>query len=391
MKTLCIYHRVDLDGKMSAAIVQKYFIDQKFCSVCEQTLHKNHAGSTQCCGGMTAATESDFIGWHYGDAIPDMSEYEQIIMVDISFPIDVMSTILETKQNFIWIDHHASMYNIIEHFDLAEIVSPKGIRSTQFAACELTWKYFFPDETMPDIVRLLGRYDCLTDAELAQKCDDHMQIKEFQYATKIIMDDYKKAYEILRVCLVNNVILDDIKATGRIVYEYLCSAAKQTYDSGFTIALKEQTSGFPNSVERVNRKFLCINQKRFNPANFGIDYHKDGYDGIACFWYENNKWQFSIYNANGKVDCSIIAKQYKGGGHTYAAGFIVDDISKFLQYHTKPNFCYAECEYLVPTEKEQDAQQAKMHHRCTKYNEHLKHGKFHPDIIRIPKCTYHNS
>ena len=35
-------------------------------------------------------------------------------------------------------------------------------------------------------------------------------------------------------------------------------------------------------------KFICINKENFNPINFGIDYHKDGYDGAACFHYANN-------------------------------------------------------------------------------------------------------
>ena len=57
----------------------------------------------------------------------------------------------------------------------------------------------------------------------------------------------------------------------------------------------------------------CINKERFNPINFGIDYHKDGYVGAACFHY-----------ANGYLDCSKLAKQFGGGGHKEAAGFILD-------------------------------------------------------------------
>ena len=71
-------------------------------------------------------------------------------------------------------------------------------------------------------------------------------------------------------------------------------------------------------------KFICINRERFNPINFGIDYHKDGYDGCACCHYADGMWNFSLYNDNGLVDCSIIAKQYGGGGHFSASGFICD-------------------------------------------------------------------
>ena len=57
----------------------------------------------------------------------------------------------------------------------------------------------------------------------------------------------------------------------------------------------------------------------------------DGQMSAACFWYQDNKWHFSLYNDNGLVDCSAIAKQYGGGGHQGAAGFIVDDINAFLK------------------------------------------------------------
>lgn len=38
------------------------------------------------------------------------------------------------------------------------------------------------------------------------------------------------------------------------------------------------------------------------------------------------KWHVSLYNDNGEVDCSKIAKTYGGGGHKGAAGFLTSDI-----------------------------------------------------------------
>ena len=79
--------------------------------------------------------------------------------------------------------------------------------------------------------------------------------------------------------------------------------------------------------------FVCINKERFNPINFGIDYHYEAYDGAACFHYANGKWNWSLYNNNGLVDCSVIAKQFGGGGHKGAAGFVLEDINEFLKTH----------------------------------------------------------
>ena len=54
---------------------------------------------------------------------------------------------------------------------------------------------------------------------------------------------------------------------------------------------------------------------------------------IACFYLRSDgKWPFSFYNDNGQVDCSIIAKQFGGGGHFSAAGCVVefDELNKVL-------------------------------------------------------------
>ena len=83
-----------------------------------------------------------------------------------------------------------------------------------------------------------------------------------------------------------------------------------------------------NTIDKTY-KFICINKERFNPINFGIDYHAEGYDGAACFHYDGvaKLWRFSLYNDNGLVDCSQIAKQFGGGGHKGAAGFVTNDLN----------------------------------------------------------------
>ena len=62
--------------------------------------------------------------------------------------------------------------------------------------------------------------------------------------------------------------VNDILSKGSAIYDYLCTEAKHIIKNAFPITLKEGTT---------NRKFLAVNKERFNPINFGIDYHKDGY------------------------------------------------------------------------------------------------------------------
>ena len=311
MRTVCIYHSIDLDGWMSAAIVKHWWL-------------KNNDQSK-----LESIT---YLGYNYGQPIPDLSFYDKVIMCDISFPKEEMDRLrIRLTSDFIWIDHHVSA---IKDNDMGLA----GLRDTKFAACELTWQYFFSNETMPEIVRLLGRYDCFGH----KGTDEEQKVLEFQYGARQCISNYKEAYEKLMNNIQYNRALDkenlkderiEIWNSGISIYQYLCTEAKQVYKNGFEIELEEpDVFTFEiGSTNTVIRKFICINKERFNPINFGIDYHKDGYDGCACFHYDGKVWKFSLYNDNGEVDCSVIAKQLGGGGHKGAAGFVTNNITQFLK------------------------------------------------------------
>ena len=310
-KTVCVYHSEDLDGWMSAAIVKHWFEEN----------HQNHLVRDYKENAEQSGNPAylDMCGWTYGDKIPDLSEYDKVIMVDISFPKEEMSKLRGEKgNNFTWIDHHVSAINDAKEIFGEYYDSFNGFRDTDFAACELTWMYYFDrkeSDVMPELIRLLGRYDCFGH----KGTDEEQKVLEFQYGAREAISNYKEAYE----WLVDGEI-ELIEEKGSHIYDYLKTEAKQIYSRAFPIELNERVTGFPNAIEFKTRKFLCVNQERFNPINFGIDYHKVGYNGFACFWHKDNKWQFSLYNDNGSVDCSSIAKQYGGGGHAGAAGMVVD-------------------------------------------------------------------
>lgn len=309
MKTVCIYHSIDLDGWMSAAIVKHWWKEQNKSD--EPFFFTNDSTKDEllCSNGTLK-----FIGYNYGQPIPDLSEYDKVIICDVSFPKEKMLTIASCLNiEFIWLDHHISA---IKEDDYTEEYNVKGIRDTNFAACELTWSYFFPNKPMPEIVRLLGRYDCFGH----KGTDEETSVLEFQYGARSCISNYEEAYTYLLYSFQDNKWqIENISKNGKVIYQYLCTEAKQTYKNGFEIRFTEDFG-----QDSWIRKFICINKERFNPINFGIDYHKDGYDGCACFHYANGLWNFSLYNDNGLVDCSAIAKQFGGGGHKGAAGFKVN-------------------------------------------------------------------
>jgi len=183
----CYYHKIDLDGKCSAAIVKRKYFD------CE------------------------LIGVDYLDR-PDFDKFEskeRIFVVDFSFiPTDmdeIYSTVFLT-----WIDHHESALN---NAYLGKYKDCAGKRKIGKAGCELTWEYLFPDVAMPKAVRLLGRYDVWdkSDVELWEK-----EILPFQYGmrtARCFPED-----NVWEIVLQNSGYserwVDDLLESGRAILDY---------------------------------------------------------------------------------------------------------------------------------------------------------------------------
>lgn len=331
MKTVCVYHSIDLDDWMSAAIVKRWWITTINQDNFEINIRNNGLAAIDNNSELDADT-IDFIGYNYGQSIPNLSEYDKVIMCDISFPKEEMRKLFDYNE-LIWIDHHNSA--IKDNWEILD--ETEVLRDTKFAACELTWQYFFPNESMPEIVRLLGRYDCFGH----KGTDEEQKITEFQYGARSNISNYEEAYNHLVQCtrtheseywrLQAQFVVDYILEQGRNVHKYLQVEAVQAYKNGFPIILHWKED---KDISNWSAKFICINKERFNAINFGIDYHKDGYDGQACFHYADGKWCFSLYSQT--VDCSEIASQFeyngiKGGGHKGAAGFMVADINQIIK------------------------------------------------------------
>lgn len=286
---IVIYHSRDLDGWCSAAIVKKWFYSN---------YRQHHEILT-------------LVEWDYGFEVPIIPNKETVVVVDICLPVKAMKN-LNDNNELIWLDHHKSAIK-----ELADSgIDPLGLRATNFSACELTWKYFMePTTPMPEFVRRLGRYDCFGHKGTSEEMD----ILKFQYAARAFYKNPDDCFEALEVKPTSpmHTNVEWLLSVGNYIYKYLCTEAEQEY-------------GKRREIYFGGHKFALVNKTRLNPINFGISYHEDGYDGFACFWYEQGRWYFSLYNDNGKVDCSEICKLFGGGGHAGAAGFQTDDLESVL-------------------------------------------------------------
>ncbi len=268
-----IYHSKDMDGLCCGAIIRKMY------------------------------PSATLIGYDYGQDF-DMSivEGQDVIMADVSMPMNKMATIASLSKSFLWIDHHQTA---IDEYNAAtsDWMYPfNAVLDVRLSACELTWKAL-SSAFVPDIVRLVGKYDTWRDY------GSHVWntvVLPFQYGLRLnvkTVDDFPviTGHD-------DDFIRDTIIAGSNILRyqdqqnEYLCSHSAFDTMLGDFKAIALNT---PVDVSRVLRSAHDPNVHHI----------------MMCFSYNGNEWTVSLRSERYDVHCGEIAKQYGGGGHKGAAGF----------------------------------------------------------------------
>ena len=293
--TAIIFHRIDLDGWFSCAIAMKYYnaIDKPF----------------------------KLFPYHYGDPIPDTSDCSDIVMLDVSFKRRDMLKLIHDHERVLLIDHHISAIKDLSDL-MDEFANFRIYGNDIYSACEHAWRHFFPLHPIPMSVLLVGAYDSFRHrkmnidaiADIVYDSEESQEsfVLKCQYGFRTWITNQDEALNHL-ITMPENTQYQ----TGNHVYRYLWNEARTIYNSGYEIVIHEHLS---IGRDILPRRFKVINRERFNPINFGIDYHNEGYDGIVSCYFDGTVWNVSIYNDNNQIDCSAIAKRFGGGGHKGAAG-----------------------------------------------------------------------
>jgi oligoribonuclease NrnB/cAMP/cGMP phosphodiesterase (DHH superfamily) len=274
MKTLCIYHKADLDGMTCAAIIDYWAFSNDI--------------------------EIEFIGWDYGDPTPNFEEYQKVIVCDICLDtVSMYWLALHLKENFIWIDHHkSSIDNIQSNFHKAKLVYG-GVQEIGLAACELTWRFFFPQISMPWFIETLGKYDTWRQDEYW----DTITLP-FQFGVRSFVQGFKDLLPMFDGDVTDNQGIINI---GLCILQYQASFNK-----------KQCSNAFEHIIAGYNA--ICLNIGGVNSDVFKSVYNEKRHDLMFAFQYSGcGTWKCSFYTTKD-IDCSKIAAMFGGGGHEKAAG-----------------------------------------------------------------------
>ena len=275
--TVCFYHRADMDGKCSGAIVKYLFSNTKL------------------------------IPFDYGYDI-DWSLINKdtlVIMTDISVPKEDMIRLKKESGQFIWIDHHISKINELKDIKF------DGLQVDGIAACVLTWNFFMNDNTQPIAVRLLGDYDVwnLTPSVL------HMQYGIRQY-------DCEPENRIFWKDVFENNLTKEIITKGETIYKYVTKTYKHEINSiGFITELCVELN---EKLHTYN--VLAVNRSHISSLFFEDHPEVNNVDIMIPFSWNGKSWKVSMYTMKDDIDVSKICYKFGGGGHKKAAGFTCDNL-----------------------------------------------------------------
>lgn len=287
--SLIIYHKMDLDGICSAAILHNRFPNARL------------------------------FGYQYNEPfdISTVEEGEMVIMADVSMPMEVMEQIAERSGEFYWIDHHVSaMKDYESYFGLvAGTVNELGHPRLKYhyrpdiSACEACWKFAFPGLAMPEAVHLLGEYDTWR-GHGTERWNEI--ILPFQYGMRLNGFTPGTLSEYLTDPYNYEKILE-----GKCILKYQAEQDKILMRKSFTAKIGEFTA------------ICCVGA--YGSLAFASVYDESKHDIMVGLSFDGKTWGFS-FRTSKDIDVSLIAKKFGGGGHKSASGCHSDDIRKILEF-----------------------------------------------------------
>jgi site-specific DNA-adenine methylase len=273
-KVLCFYH-ADLDGVASAVAVRQ------------------------------AHPDAELVKINYGEGFDweSIKGRETVFMVDYGMqPFDEMVRLKEELEKqgsqFIWIDHHVTALEAAEKAGF----EADGIRKVGEAGCELTWKFLNPDQPMPEVVRLAGRFDVWDHAD--------PNVLPVHYAMEAIAEANDP----------NSSWWQEWLGKGKGEFAELVEQG-QAIGAWLTEFSAGSIRFAAFDIEFAGLK--CMAACTSLPGSIPFDsYKEEDYEAAISFCFApRGGWHVSMYALQDGVDVGSVCDANGGGGHAGVGGF----------------------------------------------------------------------
>lgn len=295
---IVFYHSPCSDGITAAAVVANFY------SIPDKTSSKSDNDVVY------------FKPWNYAKPYPiaeliDSCRGKNILFVDCSAKLDVIEKIAQSAKSILLIDHHitakqqlsqyiqdASITDIEKKLEEDNIIM---VYDVNHSGASLTYKFFHPGQNIPEYIKYIENIDLGKE--------DLPKASYFKYWERANKLDLGIARHNIRIFTTIG-MMDDIFRSGKEIERYVTTT--------ITNLLKESRVGYFGN--EPFRYVFGIYALCSDAARMLLNEEYGGYKFSIAFYFTANGLGASIRSVEG-FDCSVIAKEFGGGGHAQASGF----------------------------------------------------------------------
>jgi len=268
LTSIILYHDNCFDGTASAYVAKMFLSDPKV-----------------------------FIGCKYGDPLPALDQFSgnDVYLLDFSFPREFMLEIKKTAKSFKVLDHHKTAQAACEGLDFCTF-------DMERSGAGLTWDYLVGSAKRPKLINYIEDRD-LWRFKLPFSHEISAFIASYQHDLSV--------YQWLHNELETNFAYCVSEGAGILRYENqkieeIARESRFTTIAGHSVPTVNVPYLFGSSVCHL----LC----ELYPAAPFAAYYFTAKDGTTKFGLRGRD--------SDDFDVSEVAKQFGGGGHKKAAGFV---------------------------------------------------------------------
>ena len=252
-----------------------------------------------------------YIPCNYGHPPPDVTGHH-VAIVDFSFKYPILIEMIKQANGLIVIDHHKTARD-----DLSEIDTSHKIFDMNHSGAFLTWKWCFPDEPVPLLIRYIEDRDLWRN-----EMDNSMAFAQWFFSVPKEYDQYLKYLDSELVCeMIQLKGIPQKEVNDKIVNDVVPFACPK-----FMEFRDRKKNRYYHFIAHVNTNVLIsdVGNAIFNQFPL-VD--------ASCIYYIND-WsdsvKYSLRSTYDRADVSKLASMFGGGGHRNAAGAYGQSMSNTL-------------------------------------------------------------
>lgn len=280
---MIVYHSIDMDGWMSAALVQHFLHDTQ---------------------------DLVFANYNQDEKAIEIvlrEKPEILYVVDYSFKPEVFDKIIDACGKVFWFDHHVTA---IDGASEKMKALPGLRRSEGISAAGLVWEYVgVKNKRVSELVDLVSRYDIWDfDDKNPLECDPPKLNERLSFCQGDSVEQVCRAWELISNVQKNKNALRNALLDGHQLLQNTLSKCD----------IVSKTASF-GRVDDL--RFAAVNVQGLNPSYVLSRYYDSV--GFAFCWHmlKNGKVKLDLRSDKTTgADVSRLAKVWGGGGHEHAAG-----------------------------------------------------------------------